>query len=350
MKKIYHIAEDVSRASGGVRTVVSAYYKHILNSVIITTCKDASDDHIRSFKKTGPWLYSRKLKDFLTNLSTDSIFHIHGVWMFAQFIAAKIAIRRGIPFIISPHGMFEPYLWKEGRLKKKVYFELFTSSAFAKANAIHAITPSEHKNLKELFPKQNIVCIPNAIAVESLPKRQQPLKPYFLFLGRLHPIKGLDLLLKVFNSLDHLNCDLYIAGPSNSYSKSLEIQFKEDKRIKFLGAVWGSQKKELYLNAQVFVAPSFTEVIGMVNLEAAMMATPVITTYETGLLPEWSLNGGMLINQTFEELESALKKAYSWNEMERNSLGRKLRQFVIDEYSWKVTLPKWENLYTTLTK
>jgi glycosyltransferase involved in cell wall biosynthesis len=350
MKPLYHIAEDISRASGGVRTVVKDLQKQFSKSQILTTAAESADVATTVFESAGPWMHSTSLKSRLHEVDQEAIFHLHGVWMHAQYAAAKNAASRNIPFIVSPHGMYEPWLWKNGKLKKKLYFNLLTSSAFAKANYIHAITPDEQQNLQVLFPKTKVVCIPNAVIMESLSVRKLPEKPYFLFLGRLHNKKGIELLLEVFTSLKGLDFDLKIAGSQNEYSQSLKQKFNviADSRIQFLGAIHGEAKKQWYRNAHAFIAPSFSEVIGMVNIEAAMMGTPVITTHETGLLQDWNTNGGMLINPVFDELKRAILVAAEWSDQEREDRGNLLRNFVCDNYSWETVKPKWVELYNSL--
>ncbi|MEN8817180.1 MAG: glycosyltransferase [Nonlabens sp.] len=350
MNNLYHIAEDISRASGGVRTVVKDIQLQFPKSQILTTQKDPDDDAIQDFVKKGPWLYSRDLATHLNHLESNSLFHIHGVWMHAQYTAAKTASKRNIPFIVTPHGMYEPWLWQEGRLKKKLYFKMFSCSAFAKARYIHAITPDEQKNLKELFPNTEVVCIPNAIEIVDVVEANEPLRPYLLFLGRIHSKKGVELLIDVFTSLKSLDFDLKIVGPENDHALELMDKVKQlkDSRIQFLGAVRGADKQHLYRNAHAFIAPSYSEVVGMVNLEAAMMATPVITTHQTGLLSDWNKNGGKLIDPNFKQLEAAILECSNWTKSERDSKGQRLREFVIQEYSWKVNRPKWEALYNSM--
>lgn len=352
LKNLYHIAEDVSKASGGIRTVVLDLKKHFSESHVLTTAKEDADDTIEEFPKKSPWLYSSQLQERLSTIEDMSLFHIHGVWMHAQYAAAQIASQKKIPFIVSPHGMYEPWLWKEGKIKKNLYFKLFSCSAFAKANYLHAITPDEKRNLQQLFPTAKIVCIPNAIETQSLPPAIEQERPYFLFLGRLHAKKGIELLIESFHALKHLDFDLKIAGSLNPYSSTLQrkVLALGDNRIKFIGAVSGDIKQELYRNAHAFVAPSYSEVVGMVNLEAAMMATPVITTFQTGILREWKDNGGMLIHPEIEQLITGIKTASRWTSDERESNGLKLRDFVIEHYSWESVRPQWEALYRKLSE
>lgn len=351
MRDIYHITEDISRASGGVRTVVFDIQEQFPASRILTTSNDKEDPRVIEFPKKGPWLYSDPLKQHLQTLSNNALFHLHGVWMHAQLAAAKIAVKQNTPFLLTPHGMYEPWLWKQGTVKKKIYFHGLASSAFAKAKYIHAITHDEKVNLQKLFPKTEVVYIPNAIKIEPVAQKIKPSRPYFLFLGRLHPKKGLELLIEVFLSLKLTSYDLKIVGTQNDYSIKLaeKISHLKESRIQFLGEVRGDEKNRLYRNAHVFIAPSHSEVVGMVNLEAAKMATPVITTYQTGLLKEWNNHGGRLINPTYEELKRAILEVAQWPEEQRDINGENLRKFVIEHYSWDVIKPQWDALYASMT-
>ena len=96
------------------------------------------------------------------------------------------------------------------------------------------------------------------------------------------------------------------------------------------------------------MAPSHSEVVGMVNLEAAIFKTPVITTFQTGLKNEWSNNGGILVNPNVKEIEFALHTALNWTLEERNKNGEKLRDFVLKEYSWQYRFNDWIKLYKSM--
>ena len=122
------------------------------------------------------------------------------------------------------------------------------------------------------------------------------------------------------------------------------------KKVQFLGLVTGEEKIKLFKNAYLFVAPSYSEVIGMVNLEAALQKTPVITTFQTGIKKEWDENGGILINPNELELIGALKKALSWTRKERDDCGEKLYSFVKHNYSWEYRLKDWIACYSDIIK
>jgi len=357
--KIQHIVEDYSTLSGGLRTVVSdlnGWLKQTSISSKIVTTKAEELDHVIVGKRElpkGMWCYSNELKKILKEQHSD-VFHIHGIWMYPQYIASKIAYEKSIPYLITPHGMLESRLWEKSTLKKKLYFNLLIKKYFLNANAIHAITPNEQNNLYKLFQHKNIQVIPNSISyteIDSFGIIKQSTEKYILFVGRLHPIKGIDLLLKAFANVNPKNVKLKIAGPANNYQHELIELVKDldiESKVEFLGMVSGIEKYQLYKDAWVFVAPSYSEVVGMVNLEAGVLETPVITTYQTGLYAEWNENGGVLINSNVGELSKALSDAIQWSDSERDDRGKKLKQFIIEHYSWERNIYKWIELYEGL--
>jgi glycosyltransferase involved in cell wall biosynthesis len=325
-----------------------------VNSYIVSSKKEEEDEvYVVSSSQGKSWLYSKDWKrvlEFFLIEKNIEIIHIHGVWMFPQHIAARLAVKNKIPFILTPHGMYEPWLWTKGTLKKKLYFQILSKNLFSKAFRIHAITKDEKNNFKKLFSKSEFVEIPNLIKNKDIHLQNMKVnnEKYILYLGRLNEKKGIDILIKSFSNLKDKSIKLKIAGDINEYKNKLDTlvsQLNLEKRIEFLGLVKGQQKNDLYRNAFVFVAPSFSEVVGMVNLEAALQQTPVITTYQTGLKKEWNDNGGILINPNQNELAFALEKAINWSLEERNRNGNKLFQFVKKNYSWESRTLDWVELY-----
>lgn len=358
---IIHVLEDFSFQSGGIRTVVLDLHKRLIsagvNSKIVTARTEQGDEVIKVDGEETPWCYSRNLIKTLRILHVKSeidIIHIHGVWMYPQYAAAKFAKQKKIPFLVTPHGMYEPWLWTQGALKKKLYFNLFVKSVFSKADYFHAITSNEAQELQLLFPYTTAIEIPNLIDSSLMSHSDYHGKErYVLYVGRLDHKKGIDLLIRAFANLDMQDYKLKIAGKFNDYKLELDelvLQLGLGKRVKFLGLISGQEKIYAFKNAFVFVAPSHSEVVGMVNLEAAIFKTPVITTFQTGLKREWSKNGGILVNPNVREIESALKIALNWSLDERNINGEKLHNFVVKEYSWKNRFGDWLKLYEGLIK
>ncbi len=364
---IVHVLEDYSLTSGGIRTVVKNLHKELIKhkhkSTIISPYAEITDKILKPEKANSIlWKYwgkTKDLEDLLTELNKQNsgidVIHVHGVWMYSQYFACQYANENRIPYVVSFHGMFEPWLWKKGYLKKKLYFEFITKRYFKKANTLHSITPFESEDLKERFPKTKVNEIPNLIHDFQKKDDKQihtiSSKKYILYLGRLDPKKGIDLLIDAFSKIEDKSVSLKIAGSFNDYSKSLIALTKSlnlENRIEFLGLVKGKKKDNLFRDAFVFVAPSYSEVIGMVNLESAIVGTPVITTHQTGLCKDWNENGGLLINPNKKELLEALNKVLSWSYDERNTKGESLKNFVKKEYCWEGKFIAWENLYRSI--
>jgi glycosyltransferase involved in cell wall biosynthesis len=358
---ILHVLEDFSINNGGVTTVVRALHKHLLkaglNSYILSpNCEDESENifPIKSLKAWRlSWNFNKKLKEICTTYNIH-IIHIHGVWMHPQFQSAKYAVKNKIPFVVSAHGMYEPWLWTKGTLKKKLYVKFVVQQFFEKSTSFHAITRNEVHSLKEVFGANiNTFEIPNLIEQEKLKFTSDVnhYGKYFLYLGRLHEKKGIDLLIKAFSKLKKPEIKLVIAGEFNTYKNELDELINKEKiseKVIFTNLVKGKTKFNLYKNALAFVAPSHSEVIGMVNIEAAISNTPVITTYDTGIDKRWNEEGGILISLNEQNLYEALKKAAEWSDNERNSRGETLKKFVIEHYSWEKRGKDWVDNYTSI--
>jgi glycosyltransferase involved in cell wall biosynthesis len=374
---IFHIIDDYSPTNYGVNQVVRQLTDYLARQGYATTILTAGKAKtpvpagvgLKEFPLTAGgrrWRYPAGLKEYLDQLGRipDKVFHIHGVWLAPQWLAARAAARQGVAAMLTPHGMLEPWHWRDGRLrrmKKLIYWYSLAYPAFRRLSLIHAITPLERDNLAGQFPGHKIEVIPNAIdlteADEFLAGQGERFSgtasPYLLFLGRLHPKKGLEVLIPAFaEALKGQPVRLLIAGPAHTpqYAHRLETLVRNlglERQVSFLGTVAGSEKWQLYRNAWAFCAPSHSEVVGLVNLEAAALKTPVITTHETGL-SDWEEGGGLLVHPQVAEVAQALKQVFSWSAAQRQERGRRLRQLVENRYSWEVVGRRWLGLYTAL--
>jgi len=366
---VTQILEDFSEHAGGIPRVVQELTKYVSDDHIQMKVLHAKGYSSDSRAVASPpssigqyWSWNPKLRGEIRTLvvssSDPSLIHIHGVWSGPQLLSGQIAAELNIPFILSSHGMIEPWLWsKQGlwiKLKKHLYWNLFASNCFAKAKVIHAITPLERDHLIKLFPKNRIEIIPNAIYVEpgnvlgatTSTQREKNI----LFMGRIEPKKGVHLLIQAFaESKISKDWRLIVLGPSWSmvYMKYLLNMVTESglqDRIIFKGATFGDEKREWMRKSWILVAPSYSEAMGLVNLEAAINELPAITTYETGLF-NWEEGGGLLISPNVEEVISALKKACNWSDSERDQRGKSSKFLVANKYSWNVVAPLWAELY-----
>lgn len=294
----------------------------------------------------------RRIKAF-----KPDVMHVHGTMTPIQLIAVNLAVREGVPVILSPHGMLEPWLWSQKGVilgaMKRLYWNTLFKPVFKKVNYLHSITTLEQKNLAVDFPGIPQILISNGIAQSDI-DRQSAHKAApdrsFLFVGRLHPKKGVDLLIQAFSQSDlEEDWQLQIVGPDfdpsyGAYLRQLVLRLNLEHRIHFLGAKYGDEKMDLFARAWAAVFPSYSEVVGLVNLEAAAASTPSITTRATGL-DDWEQSGGLLIDADPEQLTRALKAAAAWTLEERLRLGEQARKFVQEKYSWNVIGGDWVKAY-----
>lgn len=369
------VVEDYTAVAGGVPAVVNQLTQRVAEAGIPVNLLCIKKDNLPirrgidlSFVPASrlgkSWGWSPQLKQEVTSMTyypEPTIFHLHGVWKAPQFLAAKVARRVEIPFVISAHGMLEPWLWhNQGwkiRAKKMAYWRAVAYPELRFASTIHAITPMERDHLRQLFPSNQIEVIPNAIDLDEYQDGDvsQERQKVILFLGRIEPKKGVDILLRGFAEakLDK-DWKVIVAGPvwSRAYLAQLEKIVAENNlcdRVTFVGPVFGDEKLHLLRKAWVMAAPSHSEVVGLVNLEAAALRLPSITTHQTGL-HDWELGGGLLIQPSVVDLRKALEQVCSWGDSERVERGGASWQLIQDRYSWKAVLPMWMSLYSSLSR
>ena len=377
MIRVLHVTEDHSPANTGITSALDALTRCVPDTIQPSiACVGEEVIAVRpgvqlhAFPTGGlaaTWRFSGGSEAGLARLIADAdVVQVHGLWMWPQWCAARLARRLGKPLVVTSHGMLQPWMWQRQswphRLKKTIYWNGLAYPAFRRAALIHALTPREAGVLASFFPRHTPRVIPHGIdlaaadqVLANLSPKDNREPPYFLFVGRLHPGKGIDLLIRAFARLPRNNFTLKIAGPTQlreqAYANSIHslvasLGLKD--RILFAGEVYGAAKWQLYRDAWAFCLPSYSEVIGLVNLEAATAETPVITSYETGIVEDWERSGGVLLHPNEETIYAALCAAMAWPEEERRSRGKRLRALVKEQYSWTHVGQQWADTYHEL--
>jgi glycosyltransferase involved in cell wall biosynthesis len=321
----------------------------------------------RTLRWSGKWRYTPDYQRMCERIISEqdiAVMHIHGVWTHPTLAANRAALRRGIPTVLTNQGQLTPWALAQpgalGSLRKQLYLKLMNKSFFKTISVWHAVTPLERDELNELFPGCRIEVIPNAIdlsqADKEIASRPAPTvdSPYILFVGRLHPKKGVDLLIEAFNqAIIPSDWRLMIVGPAEDpkYVKQLHRAASAGARasaIEFREPIWDpGEKYALMRGSTVVVVPSYSEVVAFVNLEAAACGTPTITTPPTGL-SDWQDGGGLLVEPTVEALTSALTVCGRWSDQERKQRGEASRRLVEQRYSTAATSRRWIELYSSL--
>jgi len=369
-----HVTEDHSWNNTGITRVVDLLARNMtavgLNQTIISAGDSpipppAGVEAVNVPIPSGglAWRWSPAFASTLRRLLADhplAVTHLHGLWMSEQWIAARIAHAEGVPFLITPHGMLNHWMnFSQGWARswqKQLYWRGMAHPVFRHAAVVHAVTRQERENIRKYLPRAQVEIIPNAVdltEIDAHPHVSGDPDRTLLFIGRIHPIKGVRTLIEAFAQAGlSREWRLLVVGPEEIPEFKAELirrvsDLGLSERVTFQDPVFDEQKWALYRKAWTVVMPSYSEVIGMVNLESAACETPTITTVATGL-EDWTDGGGILIRPEVGELAQALRQATTWDEQERRERGRAARALVEREYSWAVIRQKWHDLYTSL--
>lgn len=297
------------------------------------------------------WGYSPALTRALRDtVPTFDIVHIHSVWMYPTFTAARECESGGVPYVLRPAGSFEPWCLRQNAAAKSHYYRLVERRHMERAAAVHAMTEQERRNLRQFGVSNDIFVVPHGVPEGSAVSAERCWQfrrryeigartPIVLFLSRLHPKKGLDILTAAFAKVvrEIPDAKLLIVGPpAAGYSERLSAMVKEhgiDQHTIITGELRGTEKWAAYCAASVFVLPSYSENFGIVVPEAMLCGLPVVVSRHTPWeeVEEWNAGRWLeLIPDLFaEHIVDILRDPARAREMGQN--GRKL---VARKYTW----------------
>lgn len=286
--------------------------------------------------------------------------HIHGLWDASSVWAATAARQAKKPYLVSAHGMLEPWALEQKALKKRVYGALVERRTLDGAACLHALTTAEADDYRRFGCTRPIAVIPNAVEAPrtidcDLVRSKFPAvagKRIVLFLGRLHIKKGIELLLEAWASVqtDHPDAVLMLAGPGEeSYVRSLRARAADlriAEHVLFADMLQGDAKWSALQAAHVFVLPSYSEGLSVATLEALCAGTPVIVTDACHLPEVAEAECGWTIATAVQPLEQALHASLDATPDERQTMSGKARQLANHRFSWRTVSEQIAELYS----
>ena len=274
--------------------------------------------------------------------------HIHGLWESSTAVAAEACRELHIPYVLSAHGMLEPWALRSARIKKLIYSHLIERRNVRGAACLHALTRNEAAQYRAFGAHSPIAVIANGVSLpahsdaELFFSRFPELrgKRILLFLARLHPKKGLEWLVESWRSIaaNLPDAHLVIAGPDFEGTRPrLEtvIQRKQlQGAISFAGMLRGEEKWSALSAAECFVLPSYSEGLSISVLEALGVGRPVIVT-DACNMPEVEENRcGWQIPVSADSLTKALQELFSNSLAENRILGCRGAELIQNRYTW----------------
>lgn len=295
------------------------------------------------------------------NQGAYDVVHTNGLWSWASVAAASWARRTQRALIVSPHGMLDEWALEHSRLRKRVALILFERDHLSRAVCLHALTEAEARSILNAGFKMPIAVIPNGIdvapaeAIFPLPGcLSGDNRQILLFLGRLHPKKGISPLLAAWAKALLLKPNLgktwrlVIAGwddggHSEAYQRAAG-QLGVGESVVFCGPLFGADKAAAYAHARAFILPSFSEGLPMTVLEAWSHSCAVFATKHCNLPEGFRSGAAIQITTDADEMAAVLVNSLS-NLEQLADIGEAGRQLVIRQFTWARISAQWRQVY-----
>ena len=355
----YYLSRELAKRGHEV-TVFTSDYKLSRDWV------ESSDQvKVYSFKTWTSWakfyLTPTLIKTAKEGLKRFDLIHMHNYRTFQNIVVAHYAKKYGVPYVLQAHGsLLRIMAWQ--RLKW-IYDVLFGYRLLRDASKVVALSRMEAEQYKAMgVPDEKIAVIPNGIDLSEyadLPPKGSFKKKFningdekiILFLGRIHKIKGIDILVKAFaNIVEKLNdVRLVVVGPDDGYLGELEALIKTlkiESKVLITGPLYGEDKLEAYVDADVYVLPSRYETFPMGLLEAYACDKPVVAS-RVGGLKDLVLNKATGLSfdlGNIRQLTNSILYLVN-NDDKAREMGLRGKQFVKENFTVEKVVDRLERLY-----
>jgi glycosyltransferase involved in cell wall biosynthesis len=312
-------------------------------------------DYKITFSLTN-WLF-----EHVTNYD---LVHTNAIFSYPVLAAYWACQLHQVPYIMTPHGMLEPWALAYKSWKKGFYFNLLEKPAFQRASAIQMLASTEAQRVEPLKLKAPVVVVPNGIHEQDFKTLPNPEvfyqrfphtrnKTLIIFLGRIDPKKGLDLLASAFAKVHthYQNTHLIIAGPDNiGFSKTAQNFFAEAKcldAVTFTGMLTGSLKYAALAAASLYVAPSYSEGFSVSVLEAMAAKLPCVITTGCNFPEAAAAQAALVVDIDADKIANALFHCLE-NPQQAKAMGEHARQLIFKKYTWDKVASQMQQVYTNI--
>jgi len=289
--------------------------------------------------------------------------HIHGIWETHCTVTSGFARACRKPYIISAHGMLDDWALTHKRIKKALYAALVETNNLQRASCLRALTKDEVTDYRRIGLRSPVAVVPSGVLApegvtgdvfwEAFPQLRG--KRIVLFMGRLHPKKGLPVLIQAWRqAADSRGEDVHlvIAGPDSDNLLGSLKQMTEDLKLRdsisFIGMLKNELKWSALASAGLFVLPSFSEGFSVAVLEALAMGVPTIVSFPCHFPEVAEANCGWVIEPKIPALELALREFFQMRAGELTRLGERARALIERRFTWPVIGKQMEEVYSWL--
>lgn len=299
------------------------------------------------------------INETIKKSSNVDIVHDHGIWDIFHHRVSDRCAAIGVPRVVSPRGMLEPWALDFNKWKKLIAWHTYQKKDLIVASALHATSEAEARQFQKLGLVNQTIILPNGV-----PRISKELSSVdvnsgddnnreVLFLGRVHPKKGLDLLINAWADLSPERCRMRVVGPDEvghtAELRALVASKNLEQQWVFEGELTGDKKWEAYRAADVVVLPSYSENFGIGVAEALVSGTPVISTTGTpweGLIQH---DCGWWVQPDVSSIASALKIALCEVSIDTLRLmGNRGKIWAEQDFSWSKIALEMVNEYESI--
>jgi glycosyltransferase involved in cell wall biosynthesis len=375
--RVLHVAPSIDPATGGPAVALAgltrALAKEGADVSVVTAYRDGEDlsaaDELRRsgvrVTSIGPTFGAVRWRPTTSGtlaplVEASDVVHVHAVWEDVQYHAIRLARRFGVPFLIRPCGMLDPWSLAQHTIRKKLYLSVRLRKMLAHAAAVHFTSDTEARLARPVVEGRPEIVEPNGIDLAEFdppPPRgafrvRYPRlgdRPFVLFLSRVHPKKGLDLLVPAFAKAAPADVSLVLAGPvAPGYKRAVNALANAHgiaDRVVWTGMLHGDERLEAYFDAVLFVLPSYQENFGIVVVEALAAGCPVVISDQVNIWREVVDAGvGAAVPTKIDDLADAIRLWMS-NPEKRLAAGERGRAFVRERYDWNTIARRWVGHY-----
>ncbi|GJQ29080.1 MAG: glycosyl transferase [Phycisphaerae bacterium] len=290
------------------------------------------------------------MRDLSRVVSGYDVVHLHGVWYPICLAAARAAQAAGVPYVLAPHGMLDPWALSEKALKKKVFLALAYRAMVNRASLIHALSDYEAQSIGALGYRPPVATIPNGVFLDEIDPLPLPGayfaahpelrgEPFVVFLSRLHPVKGLDILVEAFAIVVRRvpGARLVVIGPDWGAEADLRARARTlgvADRVHLVGPAYGKEKFAAMVDAACFCLPSKHEAFSVAIVEALAAGCPVVISEQCHFPQVQSEGAGLCVVRTPEAVAEALTHLLA-EPTARGMMGCAGRRLVEARYTWE---------------
>lgn len=375
--KIQVVTYSVSRYAGGLLGAVSELFTNkgfSSEDISILSFRDDMTEADRDLWGNLPMqlfepnrlLYSSEALNTLLQGNAD-ILHMEGLWRWPQRWMMSWKTKKGRPVVCSPHGMLDPWIIKEQGKVKRYIAKLFFDKAFDSVDCFHALCEQEYNDIRRYGINKPVAIIPNGINLPDakLKKRLGTVrhsewsnKKHLLYLGRLHPKKGVDNLLNAIirlkysknNQLSLWHVDI-VGWGDDGYIRLLNKLCREkgiEELVTFHGEKYGDDKMRMYSDCDAYILPSHGEGLPLTILEAWSWNLPVVMTSQCNIPEGFDKEAAIKIEDSIEGCCNGLIKLFSMNDEELKVMGAYGYDLVKEKFTWDAVSGMMIRLYAWL--